>query len=76
MKIQGGPSHWLISIPLYFDMLYLTVDMLNLFEEKYTYLHFLSFLNTEMAQEVEILANGRQGLVCITQSIAWMLMAW
>ena len=51
-----------------------TLVLLNLFEETWIYFfHFLSFLNTQMAQVVDILPYGRVGPVCPTQSIPWLL---
>ena len=40
------------------------------------YLHFLWFLYSNMAQVVEILPHGRQGPVCPSWLISWLLMAW
>ena len=40
------------------------------------YLHFLSFLDTKMAQVTEILPCVRQGPVYPTYKIQWLLMTW
>ena len=40
------------------------------------YWHFLLSLNIELMQVVEILPDGRQGLIHPINSILWLLMAW
>ena len=41
-----------------------------------SYWHFVSFLNTEMVQVVEINPFGRQGPVEIVYSVPWLLVSW
>ena len=36
----------------------------------------VSFLHTDMAQGVEILSHGRQGLIHLAQSESWVLLSW
>ena len=40
------------------------------------YLHFMSFLHTNMTQVVEIPPRVRQGPAYSTKSISWLLMSW
>ena len=40
------------------------------------YLHFMSFLHTDMPKIIEILPRIRPGLTYFTQSISWLLMSW
>ena len=40
------------------------------------YMYFLSFLNTQMAQVVEIIPYGRQGPIYPPLSTLWLLMDW
>ena len=40
------------------------------------YLHFISFLHTDMPKIVEILPRIRPGLTYFIQSISWLLMSW
>ena len=61
-------------------MLWYCIEFLNglIFFQGNTkiYLHFLYFLNADMAQEVAILPYWRQGTIYIKQSIPWLLMSW
>ena len=40
------------------------------------YLHFVSLINTDMAQAIWHPSYGKQGRVCSTWSIPWVLMIW
>ena len=40
------------------------------------YLHFMSFLHTDMTKVNEILPHITAGLTYFTQLISWLLMSW
>ena len=54
---------------------YVRLVILNLFEEPYRYLSFLS-LKTGVLRLLEILSQGRQGPILPTQSLPLLLMTW
>ena len=55
---------------------HLTLVLLNFFRKYENMFAFLSFLNTEIAQIIEILQLWRQGAVSSVSSIPWLLMTW
>ena len=61
---------------LLFFMLPLNLCGDELSLKKVIYLHFLSFLKTDIAQAVAIHFYLRQAPVCLVWFIPWLLMLW
>ena len=59
-------KHW--NVPTFVELIWGNMNKI--------YLYFISFTGTDMAQVVEILPRGSQGLLYVAQSITWLLMRW